>query len=522
MERTPPYSDHEIVIAIIHFLRLYGVQILLVTVLSAITVFRRDLSCNRVYIDEEAERLEDIERSDSGNQQEERSMAEKNRKSLTVKPAEHLHKAVIRENKMDGDATEALLEGAGHFCSGGPLLPVVLAVWAHVVFSSSSHPSGEEGLNSVVWHAIQAWLFLHQTGDYVNGTQSCDGSGSTDDISGDATQVIEEEMHYDLLTSHNLPADVQVHILTFLQPRDLTTFACVSKSSRALVDDNIDIRIHGHDASVPRLLWKALWKRDYGWICQEWNIGKGALQRSLADDNEIRLKENEQIQPTIQPTSQTITPTLSLPVSDASLSLFWENERSHSMKIFYFTFGQTYLDYVLAGHNSVGDCLVGLHGHIFDISNFVESHPGSPETLLVHAGRDATRFFEEMGHSVGARKMARKLCVGLDRSCLGGNASSSCGLEQLPLDPESRDMEHLLPMQRSKTRRSANLCSIRRKYDDGLSQQRLQVDQWMSRQTRFNILGNIHVYYDPFSRRYKSWYTDYEFQTVFVDRVLGA
>lgn len=47
----------------------------------------------------------------------------------------------------------------------------------------------------------------------------------------------------------------------------------------------------------------------------------------------------------------------------------------------------------LAKHNSMGDLWVAIHGHVYDVSEFVESHPGGVDKLLQYAGKDGTRGF---------------------------------------------------------------------------------------------------------------------------------
>lgn len=42
---------------------------------------------------------------------------------------------------------------------------------------------------------------------------------------------------------------------------------------------------------------------------------------------------------------------------------------------------------------------------VYDITPFVLEHPGSPETLLDHAGGDASEMFYEIGHSTLARRL---------------------------------------------------------------------------------------------------------------------
>uniref|UniRef100_A0A7S2XZA4 Cytochrome b5 heme-binding domain-containing protein n=1 Tax=Fibrocapsa japonica TaxID=94617 RepID=A0A7S2XZA4_9STRA len=62
-------------------------------------------------------------------------------------------------------------------------------------------------------------------------------------------------------------------------------------------------------------------------------------------------------------------------------------------------------DIACAGHNTERSCLVGIDSSVFELTQFLDEHPGSPETILVNAGSNCTRFFEEVGHSVTAKAM---------------------------------------------------------------------------------------------------------------------
>lgn len=48
---------------------------------------------------------------------------------------------------------------------------------------------------------------------------------------------------------------------------------------------------------------------------------------------------------------------------------------------------------------------------VYDITRFVPEHPGSPETLLDHAGGDASAIFAEIGHSLLARDLKESFLV---------------------------------------------------------------------------------------------------------------
>lgn len=47
----------------------------------------------------------------------------------------------------------------------------------------------------------------------------------------------------------------------------------------------------------------------------------------------------------------------------------------------------------LSKHNTQGDIWVSLHGHVYDVSEFIESHPGGIDKLMRFAGKDGTRGF---------------------------------------------------------------------------------------------------------------------------------
>jgi len=70
----------------------------------------------------------------------------------------------------------------------------------------------------------------------------------------------------------------------------------------------------------------------------------------------------------------------------------------------------------VASHSSADDCWIILGEEsckkIYDITAFLEEHPGGPEVLLDLAGQDANDEFEEVGHSKKAHEMVEQLCIG--------------------------------------------------------------------------------------------------------------
>lgn len=258
------------------------------------------------------------------------------------------------------------------------------------------------------------------------------------------------------------PSDVQVNIMSFLLPKDVVTFACTSRVCRDIVDGS---------GPTTAAIWKSLWQRDYGWIMKSWEIGRQAFLRSNIGQHEAHDKD------------------------------------------FYFRFGLSYANYLLAGLNSPSQCFVGLHGNLYDITDFVIKHPGSPETLFVHAGRDATKLFDDMDHSKGARRLTKEFCIAVDMSYLG-----SCGLKPTVLFDNDTPVPATVeakPVIGKKERRKRPPECLRKVYNDYSAElQRHQKELNREMKDNQQVL-HWAPYYDPFQRAWRSWYTSREFETVF-------
>ncbi|KAK8635257.1 hypothetical protein V6N13_023134 [Hibiscus sabdariffa] len=71
-----------------------------------------------------------------------------------------------------------------------------------------------------------------------------------------------------------------------------------------------------------------------------------------------------------------------------------------------FTFAQ------VSEHNHRKDCWLIINGKVYDVTKFLEDHPGGDEVLLSATGKDATDDFEDVGHSDSAIDMMDQYCVG--------------------------------------------------------------------------------------------------------------
>ena len=84
-------------------------------------------------------------------------------------------------------------------------------------------------------------------------------------------------------------------------------------------------------------------------------------------------------------------------------------------------------------------CLVALHGGIYDLSQFLDQHPGSPETLLDNAGSDTTGFFEDVGHSRVARRFAAQISLFAPLSPIRRSAAAKANTFMVPASDDSKN-----------------------------------------------------------------------------------
>lgn len=575
------------------FFQLYGTQFLVLAVLVALAAYRREMSCNRVFHDMEgaAERrgsaalhgwtskAEDDDEDESDIGDDEEDFGNGNDESLRGKREMNSAKAKGRRRPNDGDdEIDDLLDGAAL------LSRPLVAIWdvaadtakegMELVSSSGSSASASPDGASAAVTSGKIDAPNHQS----SGRTKTGGPVSAVKPPAPQTSPI---LH--------LSPDTTVHILIYLHPRDITTgFACVAKATRSLVDDELSTglisskeypnamprRSSSHSVSV--MLWKQLWWRDYGHTLSRWDIGRQAMKRSVGaridndDDtndnvdsnlgaNSIITNKRKSIEnPAFRHLESSLTEAKICEDTDdeaeggrrRSIPPTQRVKRSPStMKNLYFSFAACWVDYTLAGQNTLERCLVGLHGHVFDISDFVESHPGSPETLLVQAGRDATAFFEDLGHSMGARRIALSMCAVMDRSCAEQRPMSNTAARSVPAAPrdsfcglclpaggngavpERSDVSASralaakttgsMPMGRSKPRRAGCLQRIREDLHKGKVKAQVCADKWAASvgngtALAGGMLGSVRVYWDPIRGEWLAWYTNMNFQPVYL------
>ncbi|KAJ2746376.1 hypothetical protein GGI20_001372 [Coemansia sp. BCRC 34301] len=63
-------------------------------------------------------------------------------------------------------------------------------------------------------------------------------------------------------------------------------------------------------------------------------------------------------------------------------------------------------------HSTREDIWIVVHGKVYDVTPFLDEHPGGEEVMLEYAGADATEAFEDIGHSDDARDLLSKFFIG--------------------------------------------------------------------------------------------------------------
>ncbi len=72
----------------------------------------------------------------------------------------------------------------------------------------------------------------------------------------------------------------------------------------------------------------------------------------------------------------------------------------------------TYSIEEIAKHRSEGDYWFAVHNKVYNVSAFLGEHPGGMEPLKMHSGTDASKAFDEVGHTHDAKNKLKRLYVG--------------------------------------------------------------------------------------------------------------
>ncbi|KAG9099157.1 hypothetical protein FRC06_005581 [Ceratobasidium sp. 370] len=65
----------------------------------------------------------------------------------------------------------------------------------------------------------------------------------------------------------------------------------------------------------------------------------------------------------------------------------------------------------LKQHTTTDSFYTLIHGKVYDVTKFLDEHPGGDEVITAEGGKDATEAFEDVGHSDEARDILKGLYV---------------------------------------------------------------------------------------------------------------
>ncbi|KAI3930470.1 hypothetical protein MKW92_034076 [Papaver armeniacum] len=70
-------------------------------------------------------------------------------------------------------------------------------------------------------------------------------------------------------------------------------------------------------------------------------------------------------------------------------------------------------------HNTKQDCWLILDGKVYNVTKYLDDHPGGDDVLVNATGRDAIEDFDFVGHSKSARELMETYLIGeLDPSSI--------------------------------------------------------------------------------------------------------
>jgi Cytochrome b involved in lipid metabolism len=342
-----------------------------------------------------------------------------------------------------------------------------------------------------------------------------------------------QQLHHEL---QFLPQDIQMKCFTYLCPKDVIMLSCVNRHFYNLLQYE-----QSSTMSFSNVLWFQLFLRDYAWVVSTWKYGRDAVNRSRGTTGStgrffwkcptpvaklLRVEEGEE-----EPCAKMVEPQLQQLQQQQQTNDDHDKVTIPTMKDFYFIFAQTWLEYCIAGRTE-NPTLVGLHGHVFDMTSFLHQHPGSSETIVMHgAGKDSTAFFEAVGHSKNARSLAiDNLVQVIDLSCCcrgvlvgrGEGGVNRAGTGLVASVQQQVGIE-ILPHKRSNKivfGRPETLVTLRQSLDrERLKQDKMAqsaISTIMANKGEQEVVGHVNVYFDPLCYCWKAWYLNLNFEPVFL------
>ncbi|EEU34801.1 uncharacterized protein NECHADRAFT_39634 [Fusarium vanettenii 77-13-4] len=63
-------------------------------------------------------------------------------------------------------------------------------------------------------------------------------------------------------------------------------------------------------------------------------------------------------------------------------------------------------------HKTRDDCYIIIRDKVYNVSKFLDEHPGGDDVIMDMAGEDTTEAFDDVGHSEEANEMLAAIFVG--------------------------------------------------------------------------------------------------------------
>ncbi|KFG79455.1 cytochrome b5 [Metarhizium anisopliae] len=79
----------------------------------------------------------------------------------------------------------------------------------------------------------------------------------------------------------------------------------------------------------------------------------------------------------------------------------------------------------LSNYNTKKELFVAIRGYVYDVTGFLEDHPGGDEVLMDVAGQEATEAYDDAGHSEDADKTLDKFLIGRLNAPAGAGAGKT-------------------------------------------------------------------------------------------------
>ncbi|PPQ67597.1 hypothetical protein CVT25_012091 [Psilocybe cyanescens] len=101
----------------------------------------------------------------------------------------------------------------------------------------------------------------------------------------------------------------------------------------------------------------------------------------------------------------------------------------------------------LRSHKSRDNLYILIHGKVYNVTKFLDEHPGGDEVLLAEGGMDATEAFEDVGHSDEARALLPGMLVGnFEEGALKSGAASAHGTKVAGAVEQGSNLMYFVPL----------------------------------------------------------------------------